>query len=265
MIKKLLLVLVIYNVITSNIIAQNVLIAKYTFLHVRDTTQPQNVSTEDMMLITNNTKSLYKSFTFDSIMNSTDDKGYTIGENSTQIKRVIKLPKITMEQLFFDYTTKEIVTIKPFINETFGIKSPMQAIEWQLIDSTKQIGNLVCKKAIGEFRGRKYTCWYSPEIAIQGGPWKLHGLPGLIISAVDEKNQVSFLLTSVTQSNDKDVLLPDLTFVTEKKYEEIMQSFKENPNAMLNRMSSNNEKFSVKPTPTNVKSKYNFNNPLELN
>ncbi len=265
MIKKLLLVLVIYNVITSNIIAQNVLVAKYTFLHVRDTTQPQNISTEEMILTTNNTKSLFKSFTYDSIMNSTDDKGYTIGENSAQINTVVKMPKITMDQLFFDYNTKEIVTIKPFIDETYGIKSPLQSIGWQLIDSTKQMGNLVCKKAVGEFRGRKYTCWYCPEISVQSGPWKLHGLPGLIISAVDEKNQVSFLLTSVTQSNDKDVLLPDLTFVTEKKFEEIVHSFKENPNAMLNRMSSNNAKLSIKPTPINVKSKSKFNNPLELN
>ncbi|MBX2931077.1 MAG: GLPGLI family protein [Chitinophagaceae bacterium] len=150
--------------------------------------------------------------------------------------------------------------------DTFGIKSPLQSISWQLIDSTKQIGTLTCKKATGEFKGRKYTCWYSPEIAIQGGPWKLHGLPGLIINAQDEKNQVSFTLISITQTNDKDILLPQhLTYVTEAKYAEIKESFISNPNAMLgNTSSDNNVKLTIKPTGKG-KTKSSYNNPLELN
>lgn len=241
--------------------AQNTIIANYNFLHVKDTTQPQNFSSEDMMLIANNTKALYKSFTLDAFLNNQSDLNTNIST-----KRVFKMPKVTSEQLFSNYNTKEIVTIKPLMEDTFGIKSPLQNINWQLIDSTKQIGNLICKKATGEFKGRKYTCWYSPEIALQGGPWKLHGLPGLIINAHDEKNQVSFTLTSITQTNDKDILLPQhLTYVTETKFAEIRESYKSNMNAMLGSVyPDNNKKLRIQPNATGGKPKKSYNNPLEL-
>lgn len=254
-----LICLLFFTIITSN--AQNVLIAKYNFLHVIDTTQPENYTTEEMLLITNTNKSIYKSFTLDAYLNEQSD----LNANNNS-KRVVKIPKVTTEQLFLNHNTKEIVTIKPLMEDTFGIKSPLQSINWQLIDSTKQIGNLNCKKAIGEFKGRIYTCWYSPEIAVRSGPWKLHGLPGLIIQANDEKNQVSFSLISLKQTNDKDILLPkNLTYVTEARYAEIKESFLSNASGFFGGVTNTKEKnIQVQSKSNKSSSKKKFNNPLEL-
>ncbi len=49
-----------------------------------------------------------------------------------------------------------------------------------------------CKKAICNFRGRKWTAWYTLDIPISEGPWKLDGLPGMIFKAIDSLNQFSF-------------------------------------------------------------------------
>lgn len=35
------------------------------------------------------------------------------------------------------------------------------------------------------FRGRTWTAWYAEQIPIDAGPWKLHGLPGLILKSTD--------------------------------------------------------------------------------
>lgn len=32
-----------------------------------------------------------------------------------------------------------------------------------------------------------YTSWYAPEIALNKGPWKFNGLPGLILKVEDSK------------------------------------------------------------------------------
>lgn len=85
-----------------------------------------------------------------------------------------------------------------FSKEHFWIVESTQKIDWKLLDETKKIGNFVCNKAIGVFRGRKYTAWYTTKISNSFGPWKLQGLPGLILEAQDEKKEVSFKLKKIT-------------------------------------------------------------------
>lgn len=59
-------------------------------------------------------------------------------------------------------------------------------MKWNLIaDADRDIGSLHCKKATTYFRGREITVWYCPDIPIPDGPWKLGGLPGLIVSWTD--------------------------------------------------------------------------------
>ncbi|WP_372472848.1 GLPGLI family protein [Capnocytophaga sp. ARDL2] len=54
-------------------------------------------------------------------------------------------------------------------------------IKWKLTDKYKEIESLTCRKAIGEFNGRTYEAWYAIDLPISIGPWKLFGLPGIIL------------------------------------------------------------------------------------
>lgn len=63
-------------------------------------------------------------------------------------------------------------------------------IDWKLSKDIKKIGKFTCKKATAFFRGREYTAWYTPEIPVPFGPWKLQGLPGLILEAYDVNKSV---------------------------------------------------------------------------
>ncbi|MEN0049721.1 MAG: GLPGLI family protein [Bacteroidota bacterium] len=99
---------------------------------------------------------------------------------------------------FFDYkrnklTVRELVLVKPFV-----YKEDIPEIDWQLLKESKVIRDFRCFKAVGNFRGRTYTAWFTPKIPVSYGPWKLHGLPGLIIEASDETQEVSFKLNSIS-------------------------------------------------------------------
>ncbi len=56
---------------------------------------------------------------------------------------------------------------------------------WTLLPDTVTVCGYVCRKAEATFRGRQWTVWYAPGIPLGIGPWKLNGLPGLIVRADD--------------------------------------------------------------------------------
>lgn len=82
--------------------------------------------------------------------------------------------------------------------ETLIVKEGLPAIEWNIkLDSTREIMGFNCVEAEAVFRGRFYTAWFSPEIPVPFGPWKLQGLPGLILEAYDKMDEVHFYATQL--------------------------------------------------------------------
>lgn len=80
---------------------------------------------------------------------------------------------------------------------------PFTEIEWTISDSTKNILGYECVMAESEYHGRHWTAWFSPEIPLSDGPWKLCGLPGLILEASESAGQHSFTATGIENSNQK--------------------------------------------------------------
>ncbi|MFL9832920.1 GLPGLI family protein [Chryseobacterium terrae] len=79
---------------------------------------------------------------------------------------------------------------------------------WKLLDETRVINTINCKKAEVRFKGRNWIAWYSPEIPFPYGPMKFSGLPGLIIKITDEKGDFDFeLVKSVPDSKLKGKLV----------------------------------------------------------
>ena len=70
-------------------------------------------------------------------------------------------------------------------------------IIWEIMNETKTIGKFEVTKAKTSFRGREYIAWFAPEIAVPIGPWKFHGLPGLILEVQDKELGVQFLFKSI--------------------------------------------------------------------
>lgn len=69
--------------------------------------------------------------------------------------------------------------------------------KWNLQNESKKIGKFTCYKATTQFRGREYIAWYTPEIPLPYGPWKLQGLPGLILEAYDSSQEIYYYFRSV--------------------------------------------------------------------
>lgn len=86
----------------------------------------------------------------------------------------------------------------PFQGQTsYHVCEAVPEIPWTFEPIQKQIGPYTCERATGSFRGRRYEVWYTPEVPVSAGPWKLHGLPGLVVLAKDESGEVVFRLNTL--------------------------------------------------------------------
>lgn len=119
-------------------------------------------------------------------------------------------------------------------------KEPVMA-NWTLIDETKVINTMNCKKASVTYKGRNWTAWYSTEIPLPYGPYKFSGLPGLIIKMSDEKNEYDFeLVKSVPTSelagkfiNIKKSRYTEAVETTQPKFQQALKANNENIAAVL--------------------------------
>ncbi len=86
-------------------------------------------------------------------------------------------------------------------NRLFIVKESIPTINWTIHEETKMIGDLKCVKASGSFGNREYIVWYTESIPVPYGPYKLNGLPGLIVNAHTKDNKVKYSLISYKKSD----------------------------------------------------------------
>lgn len=157
----------------------------YAFSHLRDTTKGTKPYMENMDLFLSRNSSWYKSADKDSIHALVIDNFVASGR-----KVMVPIPSIE-EELFLDFANHTFLIRDRFLG-IYLMEDDWPVINWEITNETSTISSLNCQKAIGEWRGRTYTAWFSSELPYHAGPWKLNGLPGLIIEAYDTNKEVVF-------------------------------------------------------------------------
>ena len=102
-----------------------------------------------------------------------------------------------MPQVWTNYPEGQVTVrdaIPPSIYETQEKRKP---IKWTLNDDTLKVAGYQCKTAECQLHGRKWTVRYAEDIPTTAGPWKLCGLPGLIVEAVSDDGIHRFTLTEL--------------------------------------------------------------------
>lgn len=72
---------------------------------------------------------------------------------------------------------------------------------WKLSTDKKKVKEMTLQKATANWGGRNWTAWFSTEIPFQEGPYKFHGLPGLIVELYDDRNDYHFSLVKSQNIN----------------------------------------------------------------
>lgn len=115
------------------------------------------------------------------------------------------------------------------------------SFQWQLTNEKKVINGYECYKAQSNFRGRKWEAWYCPKIAVNYGPWKFWGLPGLIFEVSDTNKIYNFFLTKIEKQLDMNIEYPNLykqitlkELILNEEYEGVLDNLDRNVEVEVN-------------------------------
>lgn len=83
----------------------------------------------------------------------------------------------------------------------YAYEEPVPVLNWQITGEDRMINGYKCYRACIRYNGRDWAAWFTPDIPVGCGPWKLGGLPGLIMEAQDAKGHYSFSVTTVVNTS----------------------------------------------------------------
>ena len=121
-----------------------------------------------------------RSYPYRKFLEDTDGYEYMTGENYLVWKAE---SYCFMPEVWTNYPDGMVTVRDVILPNHYETCEPRKAIVWTLREDTATISGYLCHKATCELHGRTWTVCYADDIPSSAGPWKLGGLPGLILQA----------------------------------------------------------------------------------
>ena len=137
------------------------------------------------------------------------------------------------------------LTFATYHVDWFKYSEPIPALQWKIEGKDSVIAGYHCQAATTSLRGRRWRAWFTLDIPVSDGPWKLCGLPGLILRATDEQGYFDFDCTGIASIEIPPIELAKNNYVscTPEEAFKMEQERRENPLAFLNRQFGGQQQF----------------------
>ena len=240
--------LFVLGCISNNVCAQDVapmvLKIEYQFIHIPDKAKNDTLHNENLVLRVADKSSVYGSMPFDMaivnnnmpVMPPKGAGGNTIVVSGTPMA-IVSDNGITTHSLYTNAGSKKMYTVERVGIFEYAVEDSLPAINWQLSSDTKVIGGYTCQQATGTYGGRVFTVWFSNELPVAAGPWKLNGLPGTILEAKDERGEVFFIFKQIKKASEGEQTGYEFrkkpVKVTAKEFKKAKESFDQDPGGIM--------------------------------
>jgi GLPGLI family protein len=121
----------------------------------------------------------------------------------------------------------------------YDVKDSLHNFKWELLPDTATILKRKCMAAKTTFRGREYKVFYTPEIPVSDGPWKLGGLPGLILEAKTTDGYIEWHAIKLDLAYKEKYTYPDLSKNTYLDWQAYTEAYKKGLEEMIYKIRSN--------------------------
>jgi GLPGLI family protein len=210
----------------------------YQFIHINDTNHRANPIKTEMFLKLGKTNSEYKNASLENQMKEAQKKAEQAAA-SGPIRSVQGFPmavvssaEMNSDEIFQIPSKKQLIRYSTLGIQDYKMEINLPDFKWVIESGNKKIGNFTCQKAVGSYAGRKYIAWFTTELPFQYGPWKLSGLPGLILEATDTKNEVQFIFKELfknTVQEKIEIWFQKPVTISEAAFEKSKKNFESDP------------------------------------
>ena len=177
--------------------------------------------------------------------------------------------KTNSDYIIIDINNKSLYDKKFYSATSYYYEEPLPEFEWRVNDEISDtIIGYPCKTAECFFRGRHWKVWFSEDLPMPYGPWKFHGLPGMILKAEDISGAHKFVAEEIVDNKCqicKYLKEPINYFRTTRERDlEEHEDYAKNAAAMLVQMGMLSNPVDKDGNPLPLPNRRLLYNPLEL-
>lgn len=177
--------------------------------------------------------------------------------------------KTNSDYIIIDINNKSLYDKKFYSATSYYYEEALPEFEWRVNDEISDtIIGYPCKTAECSFRGRHWKVWFSEELPMPYGPWKFHGLPGMILKAEDISGAHKFVAEEIVDNKCqicKYLKEPINYFRTTRERDlEEHEDYAKNAAAMLVQMGMLSNPVDKDGNPLPLPNRRLLYNPLEL-
>ncbi len=177
--------------------------------------------------------------------------------------------KTNSDYIIIDINNKSLYDKKFYSATSYYYEEPLPEFEWRVNDEISDtIIGYPCKTAECFFRGRHWKVWFSEDLPMPYGPWKFHGLPGMILKAEDISGAHKFVAEEIIDNKCqicKYLKEPINYFRTTRERDlEEHEDYAKNAAAMLVQMGMLSNPVDKDGNPLPLPNRRLLYNPLEL-
>jgi len=224
-------IIVILNIFLGVVISAQNQRFVYEYKYVSDSTKKDDLKTEIMYLDV--AKKGSKFFSRDQYIADSLVQAHNKTGNRDMSKIKFGTVSFKVEKSYPDY---KILFFNRLDMDEYKV-SDERKLDWKILQDKEKIGEFNTQKAIADFAGRQWTAWFVTDIPIQDGPYKFHGLPGLIVKAEDKMQSHSFVLKEVKNLKQNEEWISDankerfgtLISLNQEKYKKQFVDTRNNP------------------------------------
>lgn len=169
----------------TKLIGQEMYRIDYSFTDKKDTKL-------ETTLFTNNKEAVYKIY-------DTRERGMVDLPNG----EVSFVENDELSKFFYANDSLAYARFLSYKEEIVYLDNYKKKINWKIFpENKKKIGNYNCIEARLRLNQRSFTVWFTTEVPIKFGPFKLHNLPGLIVEATEDTGFLKLSLKRLSKTKE---------------------------------------------------------------